>query len=72
MQLSAVQVIQKLLQLSRRVNILEVIKQIHVSEWIDGDQRQIRLGFAQMLQRMGKLFAIGREEIDVFWNKNPY
>lgn len=43
MQLSAVQVIQELLQLARLVHVLVVIEQIHVPERVDGDQWQVRL-----------------------------
>lgn len=66
MQLSAVKIAQELLQLARRVHILEVREQIHMPEGIDCDQRQVRLALAKMMQRVSEPLAIGRQEIDVF------
>lgn len=60
MQFAAVQIVKELLKLSRRIHVLGVIKQVHVSKRIDGNQRQIRLGLAQVMQGMGKLLSIGR------------
>lgn len=48
-QFAAVQVIEKLLQLAGRVHVLEVIKQVHVPERIDGDKGQVRLCLAQVV-----------------------
>lgn len=59
-QLSAVQVGQELLQLPRRVNILEVIKQVHVPERVDGDEWQVRLRLAQVVQRVCKRLSVRR------------
>lgn len=65
MQLSAVQVVQELLQLARLVHVLVIVKQIHVPERVDGDQWQVRLGLAQVVQRMRKLLSVGRQEVYV-------
>lgn len=65
MQLAAVQIVEEGLQPTGRVHLLVVGEQVHVSERVDGDQRQIGLRFAQMVQRMGEAFAVGRQEIDV-------
>lgn len=65
MQFSAVQVVKELLQPARLVHVLVVVEQVHVPERIDGDQRQVRLRFAQMMKRVGKLFSIGRQKVDV-------
>lgn len=59
-QLPAVKVGQEFLQLARRVNILEVIKQVHVPERIDRDEWQVRLRLAQMMQGMCKRLSVGR------------
>lgn len=48
-QFAAVQVIEELFQLAGRVHVLEVIKQVHVSERIDGDKWQVRLCLAQVV-----------------------
>lgn len=46
-------------------NILEVWKQVHVSETIDGHQGQVSAAFAEMLKWMSKFDAIGKKEIDI-------
>lgn len=65
MQLAAVEILEELLELARRIHIAEVWKEIHVLEGIDGDQGQVVLRFAQVMQRMGESFAISGQKVDI-------
>jgi len=44
-QLAAVEILKELLELSWGVHVAEVGEQIHVLERVDGNQRQVILGF---------------------------
>lgn len=68
-ELSAVEIIEEFLQFPRNVHVFYIVKEIHVPEWIDGNQREVRLGLSQVMQRMGKAFSIGHQEVDIFWLK---
>lgn len=70
MQFAVSKVLQESLQLARSENVLEIGEQVHVSEWVDGNKRKVRLGFAEMVQWMGETFAISGQEIDVFCKRN--
>lgn len=65
MKFSTVKILQKLFQLSGRVHVFEVGEKIHVPERIDGNERQVRLAFAEMMKRMSEAITVGNEEIDV-------
>lgn len=65
MQFAAVQIVEELLQFAGLVNLLVVGEQVHVPERVYGDQRQIGLRLAQMVQRMRKALAVGGQEVYV-------
>lgn len=65
MKFPAVKIAEEFFEFSRRVHVFEVGEQVHVTEWIDGDQGEVRLGLAQMVQWMSETIAIGNEEVDV-------
>lgn len=72
MKLSGIQVLQEVFQLSRNLHVFILGEQVHVPETVDGNQGQIVLGLAQVVQGMSKFYSVGNQEIDVFYNKKSY
>lgn len=70
MQLSAVQIVQELLQLARHEHVLEAREQIHVPERVDRNQRQIRLTLAQVVQRVREPLAVRRQKVNILLLRN--
>lgn len=64
MKFSAVQILQILFQLARRVHVFEIGEQVHVTEWVDRNERQIWRALAKMMQWMRETVAISDEEVD--------
>lgn len=68
MKFAAVQILKILFQLARRIHVFEIGKQVHVTERIDRDKREIWCALAEMVQWMSETVAIGNEEVYVGWN----
>lgn len=65
MEFSAIKILQELFQLARCVHIFEIREQIHVTERIDCDKRQVGLALAEVVQGVGETVTVSRKEIDV-------
>jgi thermostable 8-oxoguanine DNA glycosylase len=52
--------------LSRFMYVFVFRKQVHVPEAVNGNEGKVRLALAQVVKGMGKLDAVGDEEIYVF------
>lgn len=62
---AAVKILEELFQLAGCVHIFESGEQIHVTERIDCDKRQVGLALAEVVQGVGETVAVSRKEIDV-------
>ena len=64
-----------LLEFSGNVHVLVLGEQVHVPEAVDGEERQVLLGLAEVVQRVSKLDSVGDQKVDVLcgrkknWNE---
>ena len=64
-QLAAVQVQDELPHLARGSHLLVLGEEIHVPEGVDGDQWQVVLPLAEVVQRVGELQPVRRQEVNI-------
>merc|ERR1719184_157994 len=55
---ATIQIQQELPDLARHPHVLVLGEQVHVPEAVDSNQREIILGFAKMMERMGKFDSV--------------
>lgn len=65
MQFSRVKILQELLKPPGDLHVLVFGEQVHMAERVDSDERQVRDGLAQVMQRVLEAFAVCGQEVHV-------
>ena len=47
------------------MHVLVLGEQVHVPEAVDGEERQVLFGLAEVVQRVSKLDSVGDQKVDV-------
>lgn len=62
-QLPGLQVLEERQQLTRNLHVADVREQVHVSETVDGDEGQVALALAQVVERVSETHPVRGEEV---------